>query len=189
MRTVEERRRHRRVPWSAGVRGLTKSGAEFHARTIEIGASGLSLRTRRRLTPGDSVSLHLEEVGTVNAEVAWRLNETDYTLIFRTSPDDQGRIADQLTWLINRDGLNLEEERSDPRRTSPTTVSAVFGEGVATTCTVLDLSVFGIALSTSGPRPDLGQPVHVGERIGECIRHLNTGFAVSFRNARLPGRP
>jgi len=161
---------------------------EFHARTIEVGARGLSLRTRRRLTPGERVALHLDEVGRIEAEVAWELNETDYTLIFRSTQVEQDRIADQLTWLVNRDGLSLEDDRSDPRRTTPAVVTAAFRDHVSV-CTVLDLSVFGVALSTTDKIPDLGEVVHIGDRIGECIRHTDVGFAVGFLNGLRPARP
>ncbi|MBU6319489.1 MAG: PilZ domain-containing protein [Alphaproteobacteria bacterium] len=184
-----DRRRHRRVPWSAGLRGVAPGGVEFHGRTIEVGARGLSLRTRRRLTPGDRVSLHLDEVGRIEAEVAWELTSTDYTLIFRSTPEEQDRIADQLTWLINRDGLSLEDDRSDPRRTTPADVTVAFDNGQVSTCTVLDLSVFGIALSTADRIPDLGEVVRIGDRLGECIRHLDRGFAVGFHSGARPARP
>ena len=187
--TGVERRRHRRVPWSAGIRGVAPGGMEFHGRTIEVGARGLSLRTRRRLTPGDRVVLHLDEVGRIEAEVAWELNESDYTLIFRSTLEEQDRIADQLTWLINRDGLSLEDERSDPRRTTPAVVVASFGDGLVSSCTVLDLSVFGVALATADRIPDLGEAVRIGDRLGECIRHLDNGFAVGFHSSARPARP
>jgi hypothetical protein len=46
---------------------------------------------------------------------------------------------------------------------------------------VADVSIFGVALRTNGPRPMIGDRVQVGERAGTCVRYVEGGFAVDFR--------
>jgi hypothetical protein len=60
-------------------------------------------------------------------------------------------------------------------------VTAIFSNGVSVSCTVVDVSIFGVALKTSGPRPMVGDRVTVGERSGTCVRYIEGGFAVDFR--------
>ena len=52
---------------------------------------------------------------------------------------------------------------------------------VAIACAVADVSIFGVALKTTGPRPMIGDRVQIGERAGTCVRYIEGGFAVDFR--------
>jgi len=52
---------------------------------------------------------------------------------------------------------------------------------VAIACAIADVSLFGVALKTSGPRPMIGDRVQIGERAGPCVRYIEGGFAVDFR--------
>jgi hypothetical protein len=60
-------------------------------------------------------------------------------------------------------------------------VVATFGNSVPVACSVADVSIFGVALKTTGPRPMIGDRVQVGERSGTCVRYIEGGFAVDFR--------
>lgn len=175
-----DRRRHRRVPWVVRVRGLNGEGEEFECNTVDVGAGGLRINLARPLQKGENVILYIDDIGRVEGVVARVLNEIGYAIEFRVPQRKREKIADQLTWLLNKDRLGLEEERSAERRPSAGQVIAIYN-GVSIACAVSDVSLFGVALKTAGPRPMIGDSVRIGERGGTCIRYIDGGFAVDFR--------
>ncbi len=177
-----DRRRHRRVAWSVRVRGLTTDGEEFTAQTIDVCAGGLRINLARPLAKGDPLVLYIDEIGRVEGVVARVLPEVGYAIEFRVAARKRDKIADQLTWMINRERLGLTDEREAERRLGRGEIAATYGEGgIVIACMVVDVSIFGVALKTSGPRPLIGERVTIGERTGTCIRYVEGGFAVDFR--------
>jgi hypothetical protein len=176
-----DRRRHRRVSWAVRVRGLTAEGEEFECNTVDVAAGGLRINLARPMKQGDALVLYIDDIGRVEGVVARVLNEIGYAIEFRVPPRKRDKIADQLTWLINKDKLGLYDDREAERRTAGGQVVATFGSGISVSCAVVDVSIFGVALKTSGPRPMIGERVQVGERAGTCVRYVDGGFAIDFR--------
>lgn len=176
-----DRRRHRRVMWQAPVRGLTGDGEEFSCRTVDVCAGGLRINLDRPLKKGENLVLYIEGVGRVEGVVVRVLNNTGYAIEFRVPLRKREKIADALTWLINKDRLGLSDDRLAERRPSAGQVIAIHGKGIPIACAVVDVSLFGVALKTAGPRPMIGDRVKIGERAGACVRYIDGGFAVDFR--------
>lgn len=176
-----DRRRHRRVQWAVRVRGLTGEGEEFTCTTVDVCAGGLRINLARPLTKGENLVLYIDGIGRVEGIVARVLNEIGYAVQFNVPPRKRDKIADQLTWLINKDRLGLSDEREAERRPGGGQVIAVYGKGTSIACAVADVSIFGVALKTAGPRPMIGDRVQIGERAGTCVRYIEGGFAVDFR--------
>jgi hypothetical protein len=181
LKTAADRRRHRRVQWAVRVRGLTGEGEEFEATTFDVSSGGLRINLARPLSLGENVVLYIDEIGRVEGVVSRVLSEVGYAIEFRVPQRKRDKIADQLTWIINKDRLGLFDEREAERRASSGQIVASFGEDVTIACTVVDVSIFGVALRTAGPRPMVGDKVTVGERSGTCVRYIENGFAVDFR--------
>jgi hypothetical protein len=178
---THERRRHRRVQWQVRVRGLTGEGEEFVATTVDVCAGGLRINLARPLSEGENLVLYIDDIGRVEAVVARVLEEIGYAVEFRVPVRKRDKIADQLTWLINKDRLGLSDEREAERRHGGGQVIATYSNGIAVACSVADVSIFGVALKTAGPRPMIGDRVAVGERKGTCVRYIEGGFAIDFR--------
>ena len=176
-----DRRRFRRVMWQVPVRGLTGTGEEFSCMTVDVCAGGLRINLARPLEKGDNLVLYIEGVGRVEGSVARVLNEIGYAVEFKVPPRKREKIADALTWLINKEKLGLVDERIAERRPSAGQIIATHGKGVSIACAVADVSLFGVALKTAGPRPMIGDRVQIGERAGTCVRYIDGGFAVDFR--------
>jgi hypothetical protein len=176
-----ERRRFRRVPLQTKVRGLTSNGVEFIAETVDVCAGGIQLRMTPAPNKGEAMVLYLEEIGRVEGVVA-RVNGDGCAVALQAPARKRDKIADQLTWLINRERLKLEDERTCERRTALGQLSAISDHGVTFACSVVDMSIFGVALKTAGPRPMLGERMRVGERVGIVVRYFDGGFALDFRS-------
>jgi hypothetical protein len=178
---AHDRRKHRRVMWSVRVRGLTGEGEEFTCTTVDVAAGGLRINLARPLAKGENLVLYIDEIGRVEGVVARILNDIGYAVEFKVPARKRDKIADQLTWLINKDRLGLTDEREAERRPGGGQVIAKYGNGQSIACAVADVSIFGVALRTAGPRPMIGDRVQIGERAGTCVRYIEGGFAVDFR--------
>jgi hypothetical protein len=176
----QDRRRHKRVQWAARVRGLTAEGEEFEAITVDAGPGGLRICLARTLRIGEPLILYIDDIGRVEGVVTRILRDMGYAIQFRVPLRKREKIADQLTWAINREKLGLAEEREAERRLGGSQMVAVYN-GVSIACTVMDMSIFGVAMKTNGPRPMIGDRVTVGERTGTCVRYIDGGFALDFR--------
>lgn len=176
-----DRRRHRRVLWQVPVRGLTGSGEEFACNTIDVCAGGIRINLARPLEKGENLVLYIEDIGRVEGVIVRVLNEVGYAVEFRSPQRKREKIADALTWLVNKDKLGLTDERNAERRPDTGQVIAIYGKGISIACSVADASLFGVALRTAGPRPLIGDRVQIGERAGTCVRYIDGGFAVDFR--------
>ena len=176
-----DRRRHRRVIWQVPVRGLTGAGEEFACNTIDVCAGGIRINLARPLAKGEELVLYIDGIGRVEGAVVRILNEVGYAIEFRVPPRKREKIADALTWLVNKDRLGLSDERVAERRPATGQVIAIHGKDASIACAVVDVSLFGVALKTSGPRPMIGDRVQIGERAGTCVRYIDGGFAVDFR--------
>lgn len=176
-----DRRRHRRVQWAVRVRGLTADGEEFTCTTVDVCAGGLRINLAHPLSKGENLVLYIDGIGRVEGVVARVLNQIGYAVQFTVPPRKRDKIGDQLTWLINKDRLGLTDEREAERRPGGGQVVAIHGNRVSIACAVADVSIFGVALKTAGPRPMIGDRVQLGERAGTCVRYIDGGFAVDFR--------
>lgn len=177
---AQDRRKHRRVPWEVRVRGLTGNGEEFTCTTVDVCAGGLRINLARPLTKGENLVLYIDDIGRVEGVVTRVLNEIGYAVQFTVPPRKRDKIADLLTWLINKDRLGLSDEREGERRPGGGQILARYS-GKTIACAVADVSIFGVALKTAGPRPMIGDRVRIGERAGTCVRYIEGGFAVDFR--------
>ena len=97
----------------------------------------------------------------------------------------RARFAARLDWLASQ-ASGRTDQRSDPRIV-PTvrTVEVRGADGRVQPGTIIDLSMTGAAISVPD-RPAVGEAVTIGKRRATVVRHLENGFAVTFR---LPFRP
>ncbi|MBI1339954.1 pilus assembly protein PilZ [bacterium] len=189
--TGRDRRLHRRVAWRVHVRGITDAGEEFAGETLDVGAGGIRLvpnaAAHETFPPGSALVIYLDDIGRVEGLVRRITTEGAIAIKISAPGRKRDKIADQLTWLINRDRLGLKDERGSERRASDGEVMVSFGSapGKTIACRVTDVSLFGAALSTSGPRPLIGEAVRVNDRTGVCARYTEAGFAIDFRRRDL----
>jgi hypothetical protein len=155
---------------------------------VDMCAGGARINISLPVRMGDTLVLYVDDLGRVEGHVT-RLIADGCALSLSVPPRKRDKLADQLTWLANRERLGLSDDRVGERRVASGQLMITYGKGIQIQCEVVDLSVFGVALRTDGIRPMLGDKVRVGERVGVCIRYFEGGFAVDFRAASNPGGP
>jgi hypothetical protein len=178
---VQPERRHARVAVSLKGRGLLADGTEFDLETTDVSAGGMCLVADVRPALGQKVVVYLELIGGLQGEVI-RLTDNGFGMSFRATPRKRDQIADQLTWLINRDLLGEDGLRRADRirpRSVDYRLRTAAGEAEAK---IVDLSRSGAAL-LSAVQPSHGEWVTIGRMRGKVVRAFPGGFAIEFARA------
>ena len=174
-----ERRRHARVDVKLLGRYMLADRREFPCQTVNMSPGGLSIDAPVRGDIGERVVVYLDELGRVEGRIA-RHTERGFAIQMTMPLSKREKIANQLTWLLNRDTLGGTENRSH-ERIIPLRLRSILridgdNEHIVQ---LIDVSVSGAAVSTSA-KPALGTKLKLGQTPGEVVRHFEGGFAVRF---------
>ena len=182
---AEERRRFQRVRVNLLGRFMLSDRREYPCQVANMSPGGMALITPVSGREGERVIAYIDHLGRLEGTIA-RLYQNGFAMNVAATPRKRDKLAAQLTWLANRDILNLPEDRRHgriiPRK--PVTHLAM-PNGVRFTCRIIDLSLSGAAVATT-ERPAIGMLVNLGTVQGRVVRHLEEGFAVEFTRLQHP---
>ena len=90
------------------------------------------------------------------------------------------KLAAQLTWLANRDILNLPEDRRHDRIVPRNPIAMLtLEDGSKMTCRIIDMSLSGAAIAAEN-RPPMRSLIMLGRVQSRVVRNLEEGFAIEF---------
>lgn len=174
-----ERRRHQRVEISLLGRYMLADKREFPCVTTDMSPGGLACIASVRGAIGERVVVYLDQVGRVEGKVV-RHTDRGFALAFNLPFVKREKIANQLTWLVNRDILGLPEDRRFERIVPLRRHSILQLDGQSEHIVkLIDISMSGAAISTP-LRPAIGAKAVIGETSGQVVRVFDGGFAIAF---------
>ena len=178
---AEERRRHSRVKVRLPGQFMRENRQEFPCITIDMSLGGVSLAADEPVELAERIVAYLDHVGRVEGRVV-REFPGGFAIAMKLPSLKRDRLADQLTWLTNRQELGMPEdrrhERIRPRRSRTTLILPTGREVMAS---IVDVSQSGVAVSLASPvAPPVGTPVTVGTTKGHVVRLFPNGLAVEF---------
>jgi hypothetical protein len=174
-----ERRRHQRVKVSLVGRYMLADRREFPCQTIDMSPGGLAITAPVKANLGDRVVVYLDQIGRVEGIVARHL-ENGFALSLNVPLMKREKLAEQLTWLANRNALGMPEDRRHDRIAPRLTRATVhLPDGVSVPGKIIDVSLSGVALNSEAPVA-MGMRVTVGETPGKVVRIFKGGFAIEF---------
>jgi hypothetical protein len=174
-----ERRRHARVKVALIGRYMLSDRCEYPCQTLDISPGGLSVVAPVMGSPGERVVAYFDTIGRVEG-VLVRNFENGFAMTIAATPRKREKLADQLTWLANRQVLGLPEDRRHDRLAPKNTRSfLVMPDGREIPCRVVDVSLSGAAVHID-VQPPLGTPVTLGRTAAKVVRHFEGGVAVEF---------
>lgn len=117
-----------------------------------------------------------------------RVLENGFAMTIAATLRKRDKLAAQLTWLANRQILNLPEDRRHDRFALCNAMARlVLPNGTNVACRVIDLSQSGAAIGISPDlRPAVGVVVTIGKTQGRVARHIEDGFAIEFMRLQHP---
>jgi hypothetical protein len=182
---TSEARRYQRVKVDLLGRYMLEDRREFPCQVVDMSPGGMALIAPQCGRLGERVVAYIDHVGRLEGMIA-RVFASGFSMTIAASPRKRDKLAAQLTWLANRDILNLPEDRRHQRVAArDQTTSLRLESGAEEKCRIVDLSVSGVAV-ISDHRPPLGSSVRVGKAPGRVVRHLENGFAVEFTRIQNP---
>lgn len=181
----EERRRFQRVKVHLLGRYMLPDRREFPCQVVNMSPGGVAVLAPGIGNVGDRVVAYLDHIGRVEGKIT-RIIDNGFAMSVGATPRKRDKLAAQLTWLANRDILNLPEDRRH-ERLAPRNPMAVLTleDGRKLDCRVIDMSLSGAAV-TSQQRPPMRSQVTLGRVQGRVVRHIEDGFALEFLHEQLP---
>jgi hypothetical protein len=181
----QDRRRFQRVRVNLLGRYMLQDRREFPCQVVDMSPGGMALVAPVAGKVGERVIAYVDHVGRLEGAIT-RIYQNGFAATIAATTRKRDKLAAQLTWLSNRDILNLPEDRRHGRVVPRNPVTRVImPNGLNITCRLIDVSLSGAAISTD-QRPPVGAVVTVGKVPGRVVRHLDEGFAVEFTRLQHP---
>ncbi len=174
-----ERRRHQRVKVRLTGQFMRQDRQEFPCATIDISPGGIAFEAEAGGEIGERIIAYLNQIGRVEGTVA-RHFYGGFAIQMKLPPLKREKLADQLTWLANRQVLGMPEDRRHERiapRNRNTSLTLPGGREL--TARIIDVSRSGAALTVDA-NPPIGTPVTAGSRPAQVVRQFNGGGAGAF---------
>jgi hypothetical protein len=184
---AEERRRHQRVKVNLLGRYMLADRREFPCQVVNMSPGGIAMVAPVSGEPGERVIAYVDHLGRLEGKIA-RLLDTGFAMTVEATLRKRDKLAAQLTWLANRNILNLPEDRRHGRFIPRKAMARlILPNGNNVNCRIIDLSESGAAVAISPElRPVVGAMVTIGKATGRVVRHIEDGFAVEFTRLQHP---
>jgi hypothetical protein len=175
---LKDRRHDYRVSVSIPGRYMLEDRREFPCRTVDFSSNGVCLALPVRGKQGERVVVYLDYIGRIEGIII-RDTPLGFALALTHPANKREKIADQLTYLLNREHLGKADRRHD--RIVPNLRHAILhlSDGREHLVKLIDISVSGAAIGTQLRLP-MNEKVRLGAREGSIIRHFESGMAVEF---------
>ena len=181
---AEERRRFQRVKVHLLGRYMLPDRREFPCQVVNMSPGGLALLAPGIGNVGDRVIAYLDHIGRVEGKIT-RIIDNGFAMTVAATARKRDKLAAQLTWLANRDILNLPEDRRHDRVVPRNPIAIItLEDGTRMTCRIIDLSLSGAAVAAEH-RPPLQSLVLLGRVQARVVRNLEEGFAMEFIHEQL----
>ncbi|MBS7804371.1 PilZ domain-containing protein [Rhizobiales bacterium TNE-4] len=174
-----ERRRFSRVRIALAGRFMLADGTEHTCCSIDISPGSAAISADIRPPRGTRIILYLDRLGRLEGEVQ-RVFDDGFAISFSVSDAKKRRLAEDLTWLANRDLADFANKRLSAR-VEPAQQSAtmVLEDGTLRGVTLIDVSLSGLGVR-SELLPPIGSVIRIGVNRGRVVRHFEGGFGLSF---------
>jgi hypothetical protein len=177
----EERRRHQRVRIDLLGRFMLENRLEYPCRIVNMSPGGAAVMADTPGKIGERVIAYVDHLGRLEGKITREL-EGGFAMSIGATPRKREKLAAQLTWLANRQILNLPEDRRHGRIVPRNPMARlILPNGTNVACRVIDISASGAAISVPPALlPPIGAPITIGKTSGRVVRHIDNGFAIEF---------
>ena len=183
VRTRAEANKYQRVKVSVLGRYMLADRREFPCQILEMSPGDALVIAPVAGGAGEKVIAYVDHVGRIEGTILNQM-EGGFLMDIAASPRKRDKMAAQLTWLANKDILNLPEDRRHERVVPDIRHSTVvLDDGRRYNCKIIDISLSGAAIELD-VRPAMGTPVTLGRMRARVVRHFQNGVAVEFASAQ-----
>ena len=181
---ANEHRTYQRVKVDLLSRYMLEDRREFPCQVVNMSPGGMAVIAPQCGRLGERVVAYIDHVGRLEGMIA-RIFPSGFSMTIAASPRKRDKLAAQLTWLANRDILNLPEDRRHDRIVPRNPIALLtLQDGSKMTCRIIDMSMSGAAIAAEN-RPPLKSLVLLGKVQARVVRNLEEGFALEFVHEQL----
>jgi hypothetical protein len=178
-----EEKRFQRVKVSILGRYMLADRREFPCQVLSMSPGDALVIAPVAGVVGEKVIAYLDHLGRIEGTILSQV-EGGFCMDIAASPRKRDKMAAQLTWLTNKDILNLPEDRRHERVVPDIRHSTVvLDDGRRYNCKIIDISLSGAAVELD-VRPAMGTPITLGRMRARVVRHFQNGVAVEFASAQ-----
>lgn len=178
-RRASSRPRFQRVKVSILGRYMLENKSEYPCQIISMSPGDADIIAPECGSVGERVIGYIDHIGRIEGCITSDI-DGGFEMDIAASTRKRDKIANQLTWLANKDELNLPEDRRhervvpDERHTQ-----IILQDGRKYTCKIIDFSMSGVAVEMH-VRPAIGTPLTIGRMRVRVVRHFHNGVALEF---------
>jgi hypothetical protein len=174
-----DRRRYQRVEVNLLGRFMLPNWQEYPCQVIDMSPGGAGIVSPVTGNIGDRVVAYIDHIGRVEGTIARHISG-GFAMTIKASKHKRDKLASQLTYLANKEILDLPEDRRHERQPVENPYSRItMSDGRNYQCVVLDISLSGAAVRTT-VRPAINSAVQLGNMRARVVRHLDDGIALEF---------
>lgn len=182
---AEEHHRFQSVRVNLLGRYMLTDRREFPGQVVMMSPGDLTMIAPHSGQRGERVIAYIDHLGRLEGPIT-DVTDNGFVMQIGATERKRDKLAAQLTWLANREILNLAEDRRHGRIVPKRPVTTVvMPNGVNLTCRIIDASESGAAVATT-ERPAIGLLITIGRLQGRIVRHLEDGFAIEFTRLQHP---
>ncbi|MBU1176756.1 MAG: PilZ domain-containing protein [Alphaproteobacteria bacterium] len=175
--------RFQRVKVSILGRYMLADRREFPCQIIEMSPGDAVIIAPVSGLSGERVIAYLDDIGRIEGPIVDQI-DGGFVMEVISTPRKREKLAAQLTWLANKDVLNLPEDRRHERVVPDNRHSTIMLEdGRRYSCKIIDISLSGAAIEID-VRPAPGTPLTVGRMRARVTRHFENGVGVEFSSVQ-----
>jgi hypothetical protein len=175
--------RFQRVRVSILGRYMLADRREFPCQVLEMSPGDALVVAPVAGGVGERVVAYIDHLGRIEGAITSPIDGGFHMEVIASSRK-RDKMAAQLTWLANKDILNLPEDRRHERVVPDNRHSTVvLDDGRRYNCKIIDISLSGAAIELA-VRPAMGTPVTLGRMRARVVRHFPDGVAVEFVSAQ-----
>lgn len=175
--------RFQRVKISVLGRYMLADRREFPCQVLEMSPGDALVIAPVTGQLGEKVIVYLDHIGRIEGTVTEGV-DGGFVMEISASARKRDKMAAQLTWLANKDILDLPEDRRHERVVPDNRHSTVvLDDGRRYNCKIIDISLSGAAIELT-VRPAMGTPVTLGRMRARVVRHFQDGVGVEFSSAQ-----
>lgn len=175
--------RFQRVKISVLGRYMLADRREFPCQVLEMSPGDALVIAPVAGKVGEKTIVYLDHIGRIEGIITEGV-DGGFVMEVSASARKRDKMAAQLTWLANKDILDLPEDRRHERVVPDNRHSTVvLDDGRRYNCKIIDISLSGAAIELA-VRPAMGTAVTLGRMRARVVRHFQDGVGVEFSSAQ-----
>lgn len=177
-RAAANERRWQRITLPLDARFMTTADGEHPCRLQDISPGGARLSAAWKVEPKQPVVVMVDKLGRLEGEIT-RLVPEGFAMSITATARKREQLAEELTWLVNQDRLELQDDRVKPRQPRRGVAHVNLSNGNILTASLVNVSATGILLEAKSP-PPVDMKVRLGKLTGVVARVEGGQFAIRF---------